>query len=79
MINAKYDDEMFAISITERGKSWLARQSIIKSVAVFTLLILPSLLAVADSAMAAKDARSPASSKDMIAYSHKGRFGLWTT
>lgn len=75
MINAKYDDEMFAISITERGKS----SQLSKSVAVFTLLILPSLLAVADSAMAAKDARSPASSKDMIAYTQKGRFGLWTT
>lgn len=77
MINAKYDDEMLAISITKRGKCSLARlPNLPKSIAVFTLLILPSLLAIADSAMAAKDARSPPSSKDMITDSRKGRFGL---
>lgn len=62
------DDEALTVSMHNRGKSshtWLSKLLLLITIFI-RLISLPSLLAIVDSAIAAKDARSPPSSKDIF-------------
>lgn len=66
--SANNDDEALTVSMHNRGRSshtWLSKLLLLITIFI-RLISLPSLLAIVDSAIAAKDARSPPSSKDIF-------------
>ena len=77
MIYAESDDEMLANSNIERHK--VIAYSISQFRRLIGVLSLPSLLAIVDSAIAAKDARSPPSSNDIFNHFPEGRVSMRTT
>lgn len=76
MIYAESDDEMLANSNIERDK--VIAYSISQFRTLIAVLSLPSLLAIVDSAIAAKDARSPPSSNDIFNHFPEGRVSMQT-
>lgn len=76
MIYAESDDEMLANSNIERDK--VIAYSISQFRTLIAVLSLPSLLAIVDSAIAAKDARSPPSSNDIFNHFPEGRVSMRT-
>ena len=74
---AKSDDEMLANGNIERDK--VIAYSISQFRRLIVIRILPSLLAIVDSAIAAKDAKSPPSSNDIFNHFPEGRVSMRTT
>lgn len=77
MTYAKSDDEMLANSDIEHDK--VIAYSISQFRRLIAILSLPSLLAIVDSAIAAKDARSPPSSNDIFNHFPEERVSMRIT